>query len=529
MKDNRFLHRQGQKILDKYGKEINLAGWGLGNWFLQEGYMWGADNCKRFDRSRRIEQVLIELTGKEYAQYFWQEFRKRYITKSDILYMKKLGYNSVRIPLDWRTLMEESEGIHWKEDGFKAVDNCLEWCEEAGLYAFLDLHGAPGGQTGANIDDCIDDVPRLFIDQDCWDKAIALWKKLAWKYKDREIVGGYDLLNEPIAPGVGERNFDYLIPKLEAFYTELIQAVRAIDPDHMLSIEGPHWATDLRIFRERQDENMVLHFHRYAEKPDINCLQKFIDKAKQLDVPLWLGESGESINEWYAALYPLAASFGIGYNLWPWKKLGNTNCPCEIKKPNDYDAILQYAKGGKHPGYQKARVIFDEYLENILLENCILHQEVTRHVLRKPPFSIYAVDFDEMPGRGIAYRSNLNRENPFYRSASGMDIICTEPERENQFVFDSQWDRFSLHLMAGEFVCYSFCNNGSITIHIDVETSRDTQLLFAWGWERKEVMIPAGTRVISENLLLKNAGDTTVKIEAQLGEIVLKRISFEKL
>lgn len=96
--------------------------------------------------------------------------------------MAELGYNSVRIPMNYRVFMEDGPGIHWKEEGFQLVDQCLAWCEEAGIYAFLDLHGAPGGQTGSNIDDSVDDVPRLFIDQDSWDKTIALWVKLAERY-----------------------------------------------------------------------------------------------------------------------------------------------------------------------------------------------------------------------------------------------------------------------------------------------------------------------------------------------------------
>ena len=60
-----FLHRSGRKIIDGDGNEILLIGWGLGNLYVKEGYMWGAFNSPRFDRSRRIEQVLEELTERK--------------------------------------------------------------------------------------------------------------------------------------------------------------------------------------------------------------------------------------------------------------------------------------------------------------------------------------------------------------------------------------------------------------------------------------------------------------------------------
>ena len=226
-----FLHTEGKKVVNGAGEEILLKGWGLGNWLLQEGYMWQIFN-PRFDRPRRIEQVVEELTGKEYADAFWKKFREQYVTRADIMKMAELGYNSVRIPMNYRVFMEDGPGIHWKEEGFRLVDQCLTWCEEAGIYAFLDLHGAPGGQTGSNIDDSVDDVPRLFTDQDSWDKAVALWVKLAERYHGREVVGGYDLLNEPIVPprDNGE-NYDGLIPKLGEFYDEVIREIRKIDQD----------------------------------------------------------------------------------------------------------------------------------------------------------------------------------------------------------------------------------------------------------------------------------------------------------
>ena len=378
---NGFLQVKGNKIVDGSGKEVLLTGWGLGNWLLPEGYMW-LGGSPRFDRPRRIEIVFEELAGKEYMKQFWKTFRRDYIRKEDLIYLSSLGYNSIRIPINWRVLMEEGPGIHWKEDGFSLIANCLDWCAEIGLYAFLDLHGAPGGQTGANIDDCIDDVPRLFTDEDSWKKAIVLWHELAVRFGDRMEVGGYDLLNEPIAPYAEGRKKDYddLVPRLKQFYKEAIAAIREVDTVHLFTLEGHHWATETDIFDEKYDDQVVLHFHRYWMTPDKSSLQKFIDKAEEWNIPLWLGESGENTNEWYAAFYPLCASLGIGYNLWPWKKMECTNSPCSIRKPKDYDLILDYVKGGPHPGFERAQSILDEYLQNIRLENCELHPEVTRAV-----------------------------------------------------------------------------------------------------------------------------------------------------
>lgn len=48
-----------------------------------------------------------------------------------------------------------------------------------------------------------------------------------------------------------------------------MKSIREVDPYHMLSIEGAHWAADTGIFDKKYDDNMVLHFHRYAVIPPI--------------------------------------------------------------------------------------------------------------------------------------------------------------------------------------------------------------------------------------------------------------------
>ena len=114
---NGFLHADGKKIVDGSGQEILLKGWGLGNWLLQEGYMW-LTGGQKFDRPRRIEQIVEELTGTEYAAEFWNRYRKNYVRREDILKMAQLSYNSVRIPFNYRLFMTDDAEIKWKDEGF---------------------------------------------------------------------------------------------------------------------------------------------------------------------------------------------------------------------------------------------------------------------------------------------------------------------------------------------------------------------------------------------------------------------------
>lgn len=517
-----FLRAEGTSVVNGKGEEILLTGWGLGNWLLPEGYMWLAGEGTRFDRPRRIEQVVRELTDDAYAASFWHTFRDTYITEADIAAMAGQGYNSVRIPINWRILLEDAPGITWIEEGFALLDRCIDWCEKHRLYVFLDLHGAPGGQTGANIDDSVDDLPRLFMDRDSWDKAIAIWEKLAARYRDRWIVGGYDLLNEPLKPGLSDAHvLDIYLPKLVAFYDACIKAIRAIDPVHMLSIEGSHWSTDLRIFYKRYDDNMVLHFHRYACMPGREVYAPYLAAAQQLNQPLWLGETGENTAEWFAAMYPLSLALNIGYNLWPWKKMDCENSPLSILPPEGWAEIIGYTHGGPKPTAARAKAILDAYLENIQCARCTQVPKITQSVFRRPGFSVRGTDFDELPGKGLSFSGTRGQGNLYYRANTQMDIIPAEnPDLTRRFTFDSGWDRLELRMEAGEFAQY-FVNapQEAFTASVFLQGERASQIRLSWDTQAQSIPCEAGLQAV-EMRCQPHAGPLRITVESGCVRVV---------
>ena len=375
---NGFLRVEGRTVVNGAGEEVLLAGWGLGNWLLCEGYMWLANNLPRFDRPRRIEAVIEELTGSDYAAAFWPRFRENYIAEKDFEAMARMGYNSVRIPINARLFLEEAPGVHFREEGFACLGRALDWCEKHKLYAFIDLHGAPGGQTGANIDDSVDDICHLLTDDDWFEKGLCLWEEIARRYKDRWIVGGYDLLNEPIRPVrfEGDTSLEHCVPRLAEFYEKAIARIRATGDNHIVTLEGHHWATETAIFTHSYDPQMVIHFHRYWCPPDMTAFETWLALSEKLNAPLWLGETGENTIEWFNAMIPLALSLNIGVNMWPWKKMNCLNSPCSVTPPDDWQLLLDYAKRGAPPGREKARALLEQYLDNMRFENCRINEDV---------------------------------------------------------------------------------------------------------------------------------------------------------
>lgn len=518
-----FLDTDGRRIVNGEGKEILLTGWGLGNWLLCEGYMWMAHNLPRFDRPRRIEAVIEELTGKAWADKFWKRFRDSYITENDIQMMADMGYNSVRVPINSRLFLQEGPGLVFEKEGFELLDRVIDWCEQYRLYVFIDLHGAPGGQTGANIDDSVDDMCRLLMDADQFEKGLCLWEKIAERYRDRWIVGGYDLLNEPVRPVrfEGDRDLEAYMPRLKEFYEQCIARIRRIDRKHIITLEGHHWATDTEIFTHVYDPKMVIHFHRYGCSPDLSAFQPWLDLSEKLNVPLWLGETGENTMEWFSAMMPLAASLNIGVNMWPWKKMNCENSPCSVIPPAEWQQILEYVRSGVHPGYEKAQKILGEYLKNMLVENCNINEKLAANVFRLPGCTIAGTDFDELPGTGKSYGCTKPAENATdYRRNTGMELFCRYPDRSKRFAFDGEWAKYVLRLKEGEFACYSLYDVTVLSrLEVACYASEET-VLEIWQDEtllgRFELSVTKRRQILS-SMHLNNADACVLKLKTVRG------------
>lgn len=379
-----MLRRQGQQIVDERGDSVLLRGVGLGNWLLPEGYMWlFGDNCAS---PREIEQLIERLLGSDEAEHFWRDFRANYITEADIAAIASYGFNSVRLPLNWRILVDDAGQA--RADGFTYVDRVIEWCRTYDLYVVLDLHAAPGGQTGTNIDDS-DGWPHLFTDRRNQELTIALWRMIAERYRDEPAVAGYDLLNEPLP---NDHRYRYSA-ELVALYKELITEIRQVDSDHLIILEGTHWSNDWTIFTELWDDQVVLQFHKYWNPPDRASIQPYLDVREQLDVPIWLGESGENNLAWYQGTFSLCDELRIGWNFWQWKKLDSRVSPVSIPPPSEWGLIQAAADDGESLDGQIARGILQEFLDNLRLSSCISHPEVVNAIMRRVPIRLYAEHF----------------------------------------------------------------------------------------------------------------------------------------
>lgn len=407
------LRTLGKKIINSKGEEVLLKGIGLGGWMLQEGYMMNSSGAA--DTQHEFIEKLNLLIGEEETKTFYTNWRKNFFQKQDLDSIKKWGYNSVRLAMHYNLFTPpiEAEPVQgentWLETGFEMVDELLTWCEANEIYLILDMHAAPGGQgEDAAISDYDSDKPSLWESELNKSKTVALWGKLAERYKDKEWIGGYDLLNEVNWP-LGDR-------VLRDLYVRITNEIRTYDSNHILFIEGNWFANDFSGLTPPWDSNMVYSFHKYWTYNDTASIQWVLDMRNQHNVPLWMGESGENSNVWYTEAINLFEDNNIGWSWWPWKRIATTVSPFSINSNPKYEAIINYWKGeGTKPSVQDAIDGLKQITDDLLVDNNKYYKDVVDACIRQPqdethipyknhtiPGVIYLSDYD-LGTNGIAY------------------------------------------------------------------------------------------------------------------------------
>ncbi len=487
-----FLKADGQKIVNGKGENILLRGIGLGGWMLQEGYMLGLRNTgQQHEIRKRIEKLL----SKEQTDEFYEVWLQNHTTKADIDSLKAWGFNSVRLPMHYNlyTLPVEAEPVAgsdtWLTKGFALTDSLLSWCKANDMYLILDLHAAPGGQgNDLNISDRDSTKPSLWQSEANKRKTVALWQQLAARYANEPNIGGYDIINEPnwgFEDLANDRNGlkEQKNEPLKKLLVDVTNAIRAVDKNHLIIIEGNGWGNNYNgiLTEGLWDKNMALSFHKYWNYNDEKSIEHIIQYRNKLNVPVWLGESGENSNVWFTQAVHLLESNNIGWAWWPLKKLGANNV-LQVNSNLNYERLLSYWNGeSKEP--PKESDVYSGLLELATYTNIatnIKHYDVVDAMIRQPftdetkPFAksiirpgavVPAVNYD-LGKNGFAYYDNdtanyrvsgqrgVGNRGGVYRS-DGVDIY-KDSSAYNAFyvgsIEDGEWLQYTINVIeAGSY------------------------------------------------------------------------------
>lgn len=422
-----WLDVDGVNIVDESGNPFILKGMGLGGWMLQEGYM--LQTAEFANSQHKIRAAIEDLIGEADTDLFYDAWLDNHVQKVDIDSMASWGFNSIRLPIHYNlfTLPIEEEptsGQHtWVERGFELTDNLIAWCKANNMYVVLDLHAAPGGQGyDEGISDYDPTKPSLWESQANKDKTVALWRRIAERYANEPAIAGYDLINEPnwdLPGGTDLRNL----------YVDITNAIREVDTDHIIFIEGNWFANDFTGLTPPWDSKLVYSPHKYWSTNGVSDMNFATSIRDAHNVPLYLGETGENSNVWFRDAIALFDELNIGWAWWPEKKVESISGLLSIKRTEDYNTLLEYWKGnGSRPTAEFAKTTLMQLTEDLKVANCKYQPDVVDAMFRqvnssttKPyttntiPGVIYSTDYD-MGINGSAY---FDKQDATYHVTTG--------------------------------------------------------------------------------------------------------------
>ena len=369
-----FIRIDGTDLVAPDGSGFFIKGTNLGNWLNPEGYMFG---FSKTNSAGMIDQMFRELVGPDFTDEFWKLFKDNYITREDIEFIASTGSNTIRVPFHYKLFTDEDYmGLKSQQDGFKRLDDVIGWCREFGLYVILDMHDAPGGQTGDNIDDSYG-YPWLLDSEASQQLFCDIWREIADYYKNEPVILGYDLINEPIAPYFD--NMDELNEKLEPLHKRVVAAIREVDTNHIILLGAPQWNGNFKPFKDwTYDDKLMWTCHRYGGDPIRPAIMNFIEFRDSTGLPMYMGEIGHNTDEWQETFCRTMIEANIGYTFWPYKKIRNS-CFSGITPPENWDKVVGFSEAPRstfseiraaRPDQEIARKAMLDFIEASRFENC---------------------------------------------------------------------------------------------------------------------------------------------------------------
>jgi hypothetical protein len=342
-----MLGTRGDKIVDALGRTVRLRGACVGGWMNLEHFLNGYPGSEH-----GIRRAMRETLGAEEGAFFFERLLDYFFAREDVAFLRQCGATVVRLPLNYRHFESDEAPFEYLEAGFARLDRALAWCEEYGLYAILDLHAVQGCQSSDWHCDNASRHSAFWEQRQFQDRFVALWAEFARRYRGRAVVAGYNVMNEPLvnAPDgrmAGRYTPDW--PRMNRIYRRVVEAIRAIDAEHIIFLEGDYFSTLFSGLEAPFSPNLVYRPPNYtplgfgpgaypAEGWDRAAQEKmFLDHegtrfTRQHEVPLWVGEFGSTYNRSPAEVpdrlraiddeISIFEQYGAHWTAWTYKDVG---------------------------------------------------------------------------------------------------------------------------------------------------------------------------------------------------------------
>jgi len=167
----------------------------------------------------------FNLTEKLNADWGARRFEER-----DFEWIAELGFNFVRLPMDYRCWTEPKNWSVLRQSVLEEIDQVMRWAEQHQIHVNIAFHRAPGYSVTPPAE------PKSL-----WENDEALfvcgthWSNFARRYKGvPNRLLSFNLINEP--PPIDP-------PLYRSVASRLLEVIRKEDPQRLVIADGSNWGT----------------------------------------------------------------------------------------------------------------------------------------------------------------------------------------------------------------------------------------------------------------------------------------------
>ena len=320
-----FLRTCGQNLVNAKGKKVVLRGVNLGAWLIWEDWLCPYQDA---DDHYSVLTLLEERFGQERAYELIKTYQKNWITEHDLDLIKEMGFNCVRVPFWFRNFYYDDNGTKILDENgnwdFSILDWVVEKCSERGLYVILDMHGAVGYQSDSPHSGKALSV-GLYDESDQGERyrelTDELWTAIAERFKGDPAIAMYDLLNEPSC----DCSYSAVRRRInnETEYNRLYKTVRAVDKDHIITLECVWSALALPNATFKGWKNVVYQMHFYNNSDFEFGMLSLVTRIIHADVPLFMGEFYPHKSTTWEGCFKTLKTLNYSWCLWTYKATGH--------------------------------------------------------------------------------------------------------------------------------------------------------------------------------------------------------------
>ena len=197
--------------------------------------------------------------------------------ENDFSMIKDLGFNYVRLPVDYRCYVTNG---NFDEKKLADIDQAIEWGIRYGIHVTLNLHRAPGYCVNPPAESL-----NLWKDVIAKQRFVSHWKMFAGRYKGTSSEKlTFNLINEPPAIRAG-------------LYTKAadpaIEAIKSADPERFIIVDGLKYGT-IPVKKYFNNEKIIHSTRGYFPFKLTHYKAPWVKNSDMFPLPSWTSKKRET-------------------------------------------------------------------------------------------------------------------------------------------------------------------------------------------------------------------------------------------